>query len=83
MIQTIFLIATLGFLATLPCLLLAAISNPEAFNKRGDWTAPKISLWRSNPDQRQNSDRFMVWGIVKISQVSFLVMIASFILARI
>ena len=83
MIASIFVVATLIFLATLPCILLGALSNGDAFIRRNEWSMPKLSFWRSDASQRQNSDRFLAWGLVKTCQVSFSVMVISYFFGRI
>ena len=83
MVKGIFVIAALIFFVTLWCLLWAALISPDALSNRNNWRTPRVSLSRSTIEQRENSNNFLAWLLVKTSQVSFFVMVIFYFLARI
>lgn len=83
MINSIFVMSALVFVATIPPLLFGFLQNSEALKNRNQWKKVKISFFKSTPEERQNSERFVAWSIVKTSQASLFSTIVFYTLGRI
>ena len=83
MINSIFVISALVFVTTIPPLLFGLVQNSDALKNRNHWKKVKISFFKSTPEARENSERFVAWLIVKTSQASFLSTIVFYTLGRI
>lgn len=77
------LISGLVFIATIPPLLFGILQNSEALKNRNQWKKVKITFYKSTPEQSQNSERFVAWLIVKVSQISFLSAIVFYVVGKI